>query len=78
MPVQYQVASLFALTHGYLDSVAIDDIADFEAGLNDYLDSNDPDDLNVIKTTGKLPEGDTFENAVKAFANGFTASTDAK
>ncbi|MFD1485296.1 F0F1 ATP synthase subunit alpha [Lacticaseibacillus baoqingensis] len=77
MPVQYQVASLYALTHGYLDSVAIDDIADFEAGLADYLDSNDADDMNTIKTTGKLPEGDSFENAVKAFANGFTASTDA-
>ncbi|MCI1985392.1 MAG: F0F1 ATP synthase subunit alpha [Lactobacillus sp.] len=77
MAVQYQVASLYALTHGYLDAVAIDDIADFEAGLADYLDSNDAKDLDTIKTTGTLPEGDSFDSAIKAFANGFTASTDA-
>lgn len=78
MPVKYQVASLYALTHGYLDAIAIDDIASFEAGLADYLDSNDKQDLDTIKNTGKLPEGDSFDAAIKAFAEGFSASTDAK
>ncbi len=39
MSVAHQVAILYAALNGFLDAVAVDDVAAFEAGLHDYLDT---------------------------------------
>ena len=37
MPVEEQVAILWAATNGYLDDVPVDDVREFEAGFLEYL-----------------------------------------
>ncbi|MED2970868.1 F0F1 ATP synthase subunit alpha [Fictibacillus sp. B-59209] len=69
--VELQVASLFALTRGYLDDVAVEDVTRFEEELHAYMETNAKDVLDQIKTTGKLPEGDDLDNAIKAFKKVF-------
>ncbi|WP_062238321.1 F0F1 ATP synthase subunit alpha [Fictibacillus sp. FJAT-27399] len=69
--VELQVASLFALTRGYLDDVAVEDVTRFEEELHAYMETNTKDVLDQIKTTGKLPEGDDLDNAIKAFKKVF-------
>lgn len=40
LPVEKQVVILYALTHGFLDSVPVDQILDFEEALYDYFDGH--------------------------------------
>jgi F-type H+-transporting ATPase subunit alpha len=75
---EQQVAILFALTHGYLDSIEVDDIQRFESELLDFIAANHQDVFDEIKKTKKLPEGDSLDNAVKEFAAGFQGSADKK
>jgi F-type H+/Na+-transporting ATPase subunit alpha len=42
LPVEKQVAIIFAGTNGYLDSLAVDDCLPFEQGLYDFMDSAYP------------------------------------
>ncbi|MDN4071595.1 MULTISPECIES: F0F1 ATP synthase subunit alpha [Fictibacillus] len=69
--VELQVASLYALTRGYIDDVAVEDVTRFEEELHAYMETNSKDVLDQIKTTGKLPEGDELDNAIKAFKKVF-------
>jgi F-type H+-transporting ATPase subunit alpha len=75
--VEKQVAILYAVINNVLTDVAVTDIAEYEAGLFEYLDSN-PDGSDVMKTireTGKL-EAETEEkmkNVLKAFTEKFLA-----
>ncbi len=54
MDVELQVASIFAGTKGYLDSLRVDAVREFEAGLHQYLKSEHPEVLSAIASTGKL------------------------
>src|SRR5438067_8416107 len=42
LPVQKQVAIIFAATNGYLDAIAVDRLRDYELGLYRFLDSHRP------------------------------------
>ena len=46
LPVEKQVVILYALTHGYLDSVAVDDILAYQDSLFDFFDNNYKDLLD--------------------------------
>ncbi|MFD1430477.1 F0F1 ATP synthase subunit alpha [Lacticaseibacillus mingshuiensis] len=74
LPVAKQVLILYALTHGFLDAVPIDDITRFQNELFDYADSNGADLLKTIAETGQLPDTDKLDALIKAFADGFTSS----
>ena len=50
LPVEKQVVILYALTHGFLDSVPVDQILDFEEALYDYFDSHHEDIFETILT----------------------------
>ncbi|MDF7627101.1 F0F1 ATP synthase subunit alpha [Lactobacillaceae bacterium L1_55_11] len=78
MSVQHQVFVLFALTNGYLDDVAIDDIERFQEELTAYVDANAADLLDSIVKTGQLPDVDKMKQAVEGFKAGFSASTPAE
>ena len=56
LPVEKQVVILYALTHGFLDSVPVDQILDFEEALYDYFDSHHEDIFETIRTTKDIPE----------------------
>ena len=74
VPVEKQVAILYATIHGYLRDVAVADIAEYEQTLYTYLDENitAAGVMETIRTTGDLkPE---TEEQLKAVLADFTAS----
>ena len=58
LPVEDEVLILYALTHGFLDAIPVPDIQRYELELYDYFASTYNDLLDVIRTTGDLPEED--------------------
>ena len=72
--VEKQVVILYALTHGYLDSVPVDDIAKFEKELYDNFDTNHADLLEHIRKTGDLPDEKKLQEAISKFADSFSPS----
>ena len=67
LPVEKQVVILYALTHGFLDSVPVDQILDFEDALYDYFDSHHEDIFETIRTTKDLPEESVLNEAIQGF-----------
>jgi F-type H+-transporting ATPase subunit alpha len=74
MPVEEQVLSIFAVTEGHTDDVAVDDIQRFETELREYFTTRHGDLLATIRDTGKLPEGSAMADAVDAFKETFEGS----
>jgi F-type H+-transporting ATPase subunit alpha len=64
MPVENQVATLYAGTSGLLDDVSVEKIKEFEIELHKYMESNAKDVLSTIKSTGQL-DGKTEEKLKK-------------
>ncbi len=62
--VAHQVCIIYAVTKGYLNSIALEDIPEFELQLRDFMDLRHEDVLTAIRTTGKL-EPET-EEALKS------------
>lgn len=71
LAVEKQVVILYALTHGFLDSVPVSDILRFETELFEYLEQNQPDILSTIRETKDLPDTDKLDTAIKDFQNLF-------
>ncbi|WP_349533476.1 F0F1 ATP synthase subunit alpha [Leuconostoc citreum] len=74
MPVQHQVIVLYALTHGYIDDIAVEDIQSFQDELIAYVDANANDLFKVIIDTKQLPEESAMNAAIEAFKAGFAGS----
>jgi F-type H+-transporting ATPase subunit alpha len=76
LPVQEEVAVIWAATNGYLDDVAVSDVRAFEAGLLDYLRSSKGDLLNRIATEQAISDeiAEALKAAVTDFKAGFAAS----
>ena len=72
LPVEQQVAILFALNNGHLDDVDIPRVTAFEAGFHSYMTSNKKDILDKIADTGDIDD-DTAE-ALTAAITEFKAS----
>ena len=62
--VAQQVCIIYAVTHGYLTSIPVDQIPGFEKRLEEHMNNHHADVLEAIRSTGKL-ETET-ENALKA------------
>jgi F-type H+/Na+-transporting ATPase subunit alpha len=71
LKVEHQVAILYALTRGYIDDVAVEDVSRFEEALYAHMEANSKDVLDAIKTSGKLPGDDSLDEAIKAFKKTF-------
>ena len=73
VPVEKQVAILYAVTHDVLASVAVEDIRKYEDGLYTFLDT-DPDGIaamKAIRETGAL--GEEAEKHLKDALQSYTA-----
>ena len=72
VPVEKQVAILYATIHGYLKDIVVADIGAYEQGLYRYLDDNAAanDVMETIRTTGDL-KPDT-EEALKQVLAAYT------
>ena len=62
--VAQQVCIIYAVTHGYLTSIPVAQIPEFEKRLEEHMNNHHADVLEAIRSTGKL-ETET-ENALKA------------
>lgn len=74
IPVEKQVVILYALTHGYLDAVPVEDIARFQNELFDNFDSSHADLLKTIRETGQLLDDKKLSAAIEEFSESFTPS----
>ncbi len=75
VPVERQVAIIYAVTNGYLDDVAIDDIRRWEEGFIEYLLASKPGVLEAIRTKKVLDEDVTKQltGAIESFKPLFAA-----
>jgi F-type H+-transporting ATPase subunit alpha len=75
LPVERQVAIIFAGTNGYLDSVPIPELRTFEADLYKFIESRHPDVFRGIAEKKQLDDQlkAGLTEAVKAFAGDFAA-----
>ena len=69
LPVEEQVLVIFAGTRGYLDTVALDDVGDYERRMLEHARANARAELEAIRTSGKI-EPEVEEN-LGAFLKGF-------
>ncbi|MCJ7840576.1 F0F1 ATP synthase subunit alpha [Lederbergia sp. NSJ-179] len=69
-----QVMILYALTQGFLDDIAVEDILRFEDSLFSWLDHNRAELLEEIRTTGALPDADKMADAINSFKKTFAKS----
>lgn len=72
MPVEEQVAVLWAATNGPLDSVPVEDVREWEAGLLDNLRTAHGDLLDTIKTEKQLSDETiaALASAVESYKSG--------
>ncbi|TSO26111.1 F0F1 ATP synthase subunit alpha [Lactobacillus sp. LL6] len=74
IPVEKQVLILYALTHGYLDSIPVEDISRYEQEIYDNFDSSHADLLEHIRKTGELPDEKKLQAAIEEFNDSFSPS----
>jgi F-type H+-transporting ATPase subunit alpha len=70
MPVEKQVAIIFAASKGFLDSVPIEDVADWEKGYHAFMADKHSGVLHTIAESGQIDD-DTAEDltaAIKEYA----------
>jgi F-type H+-transporting ATPase subunit alpha len=79
MPVENQVAVIYAATNGYLDAVDVDDVRRWERGFHETLEAKHQDVLDRIRTEGKLSDeltGDLVA-AIESYNASFAAEREA-
>jgi F-type H+-transporting ATPase subunit alpha len=76
MPVEKQVVSLYTVTRGHLDDIAVEDIRRFEEEFHAYLDANHADILKSIVEDKVLKEEteQKLVQAIESFKKSFVAS----
>ena len=72
VPVEKQVCIIYAVTHKYLQNVAVELVKEYEKGLYEYLDANADPLLRNIRETGKLEQAD--EDALNEVLTAYTDS----
>jgi F-type H+-transporting ATPase subunit alpha len=77
MPVEEQVVSIYAGTTGVLDQIDIPDVRRFEQELLELFRTRHAAMLDLIRTTGDLPEEGLLKQAVEDFAAAFLARSGA-
>ena len=62
VPVALQVVIIYAVTHNYLSDIPVENIAEFEQGLDDFISTQRPEIINAINDTHEL--SDETEKAI--------------
>jgi len=73
--VAHQVCIIYAVTHNYLNNIAVDKISEFEKRLQEHMDGRYANVLEAIRTTGKLEKDteDALKAAIEELVSEFTA-----
>ena len=70
LPVEEQVVSIYAGTRGYLDTIAVDAVTEYEQRMLEDIRANGEDILEEIRTEKKLTE--KLESKLNKFLESFT------
>lgn len=76
MAVEQQVLVLYALTHGFIDDVPVEDIQRFQDELIAAVQASHQELFNEILETHNLPAEDKMDAAIKEFKTTFQASAE--
>ncbi|MHC5268155.1 F0F1 ATP synthase subunit alpha [Enterococcus sp. LJL98] len=76
LPVEKQVLILYALTHGFLDTVPVNRVLEFEAGLFEFVEGMHADLLETIRTTKDLPAPELMDQAIETYRTQFLATSE--
>lgn len=71
LDVEKQVLILYALTHGYIDSIPVQDIERYESELFKFVKMSYPNLFSIISETKDLPPTEDLDEALSAFASIF-------
>ncbi|MGB7474012.1 F0F1 ATP synthase subunit alpha [Trichococcus sp.] len=71
LDVEKQVLILYALTHGYIDSIPVQDIERYESELFKFVKMSYPNLFSIISETKDLPPTEDLDEALSAFAGIF-------
>ena len=73
MPIEEQVASIYAGTNGFIDSIEVKDVTRYEAAMLGYLRSEHGDVLKSIRDTKALDDDTAakLKDALTAFGKQF-------
>ena len=71
LAVEKQVLIIYALTHGFIDNIELDQVLDFQNGLFDYVEGHNPEILSVIKETKDLPDEETLDRLLNEYVELF-------
>ncbi|CZR00547.1 F0F1 ATP synthase subunit alpha [Trichococcus ilyis] len=71
LDVEKQVLILYALTHGFIDSVPVQDIERYETELFKFVKMSYPNLFSIITETKDLPPTEDLDEALNAFAGIF-------
>jgi F-type H+-transporting ATPase subunit alpha len=76
MPVEQQVAIIYAGANGFLDEVPVDQVKVYEKEMLDWMDKHHPDYLREIKEKGEIGKelDEKMQKALKAFNKEFEQS----
>ena len=74
LPVEEQVLSLYALTRGFMDDVAVEDIQRFESEMIVAVRASHNELLQTIVDTKDLPDADAMNAAITEFKATFAPS----
>ena len=74
--VAHQVCIIYAVTHGYLNNIAVEQIPEFERRLREHMDTRHYGVLEAIRTSGKLePQTEeALKTAISTLVSEFTAA----
>ena len=75
LPVEKQVLILYALTHGFLDTIPVNRILEFETSLFAFIESQHAELLTTIRTTKDLPSLELLDEAIQTCSNQFLAAS---
>ena len=78
MSVAQQVLSLFAANNGFLKTVSVENIKEFEAGLHTYFDDNHSDIVATLNIGDKIGDelGDSMKEAISKYLATFKLLAD--
>ena len=71
VPVAKQVVIFYALGHGYLEQVPVEQVRDYENALFEYFDIHHKEFLEEITQTGKITDEELLNKALTAFTQDY-------
>lgn len=76
LPMEKQVTIIYAGSNGYLDSLPVDTLADYESELYNYIESNDPSVFTDLVEEQQFTDGikDKLNKVLDSFGDTFKAT----